>query len=159
MTEIIAARCLKCKAIIPNDSVFCPSCGKKKPMRAGLKTSDIIKWTVFGLTVGLMAWGMFNFFQNKVNEIDNPTTIRQAPVSDIIRQKCIEAIRKEVNNPSTLDIHYITGYASDRLESGTQRVVQTFSARNSFGLKQTFDAQCLLKANGDFVYRIIELGR
>lgn len=151
----LVGQCGACKGTVSKSAKVCPHCGQKKPFSTGRKKSRIFKWGV----LALMAWGMFSFFKGQVEKIENPTVPSQLAVSDTVRQKCLEAIRREVNNPSTLDIHHVIGYAADRLESGTQRVVQTFSAQNAFGLRQTFDAQCLLKANGEFVFRIVEQGR
>jgi hypothetical protein len=148
MSEIIAARCFKCKAIIPNDSLVCPSCGKKKPVRASGS-----EWAITKFFTSILIFIGFVYLLNSLGSALQKNT---PTVSPVLREQCLRVIRASVNNPSTLDIHYLTGYAVDKLDDGTQRMVQTFSAQNGFGLRQTFDAQCILKPNGKFDFRIIE---
>jgi hypothetical protein len=148
MSEIIAARCFKCKAIIPHDSVFCPSCGKKSPVRAPGSEWAITKF------IGSIV--LFIVFVKVLMSLAGSVQSNTPVVSPVLRDQCLRVIRASVNNPSTLDIHYLTGYAVDKLPDGTQRMVQTFSAQNGFGLRQTFDAQCILKPNGKFDFRIVE---
>jgi hypothetical protein len=80
------------------------------------------------------------------------------PLETAIRQ-CEAGIRASVNNPSTVDIHRFTGFGNDVAADGTRRITQTFSAKNGFGLEQTYDALCLLKPDGKFDIKIVEQGR
>jgi hypothetical protein len=88
-----------------------------------------------------------------------PTGSAPATVPNAARDMCINAIRTSVNNPSTLDIHMITGYAAQTSGDGITRMTQTFSAKNAFGLEKTFDAQCTIYPNGKMDFNVIEQGR
>lgn len=64
------------------------------------------------------------------------------------RRVCNEAIRSNVNHPSTLDIHWITGYTSRVSNNGNREIIQKFSAKNSFGLELEYRARCLVMPSG-----------
>lgn len=72
------------------------------------------------------------------------------------KQMCIDAIKSRVNHPSTLDIHSITGYGTRVANNGNREVIQTFSAKNSFGLELKHRARCLIMPNGDLEITITE---
>jgi hypothetical protein len=72
------------------------------------------------------------------------------------RQLCIDAIKNRVNHPSTLNIHSITGYSTRVANNGNREVIQTFSAKNSFGLELKNQARCLIMPNGKLEITITE---
>ncbi|AEP10296.1 hypothetical protein MICA_1988 [Micavibrio aeruginosavorus ARL-13] len=74
------------------------------------------------------------------------------------KQMCIDAITASVHNPSTLNIHRVSGYGSNVSGNGTRRITQTFSAKNAFGLKKTFDAYCEISPEGKLTINIVEQG-
>lgn len=74
----------------------------------------------------------------------------------ISRKLCIDAIKGNVNHPSTLDINTITGYATRVANNGNREIIQTFSAKNSFGLKLSYRARCLVMPDGKLEIAINE---
>lgn len=72
------------------------------------------------------------------------------------RQMCIDAIKSRVNHPSTLDVNTFTGYGTRVANNGNREVIQTFSAKNSFGLELKHRARCLIMPNGDLEITITE---
>lgn len=64
------------------------------------------------------------------------------------REACERAIRAQVNNPSTLDLHRVTGYATTVHNNGNRTVLQDFSAKNALGLEAGYQARCLVQPTG-----------
>lgn len=58
-----------------------------------------------------------------------------------------------------VDVPASSGYGTDVMGNGTRRITQTFSAKNSFGLEQTFDAYCTISPAGELDIKIVEQGR
>lgn len=74
----------------------------------------------------------------------------------ISRKMCSDAIKDNVNHPSTLDVNTFTGYATRVANNGNREVIQTFSAKNSFGLKLNYRARCLVTPDGKMEISINE---
>jgi len=72
------------------------------------------------------------------------------------RQLCVDAIRSRVNHPSILDIHTITGYGTRVANNGNREVIQSFSAKNSFGLELEYRARCLVTPSGKLEIAVTE---
>ena len=107
----------------------------------------------------LLYFVIFVLATNYMLRNHTPTGSVPAPVPDTARETCINTIRASVNNPSTLDIHLITGYAAQTSADGITHMTQTFSAKNAFGLEKTFDAYCTLYPNGKMDFTMSEQGR
>ncbi len=65
------------------------------------------------------------------------------------RELCEKEIRARVKNPSTLNIHRITGYSSRVANNGNRTVFQEFTAKNGFGVEATHQARCLIQPSGE----------
>ncbi len=69
---------------------------------------------------------------------------------------CDLAIKESIVNKSTLDI---STFGGDKFKDkeGNYRVIREFSAKNTFGLKQTFKATCTTDKNDKFDFQIHEV--
>jgi hypothetical protein len=74
----------------------------------------------------------------------------------ISRRLCEDGIRGWAKHPSTVDIHSIMGYGSKVISTGERLIVQSFTARNSFGLELTYQAQCVVQPDGTLQINIAE---
>lgn len=142
----LMATCRVCGGSISKQAAACPHCGQLHPFR---KKTSMLKIILLIFMLG----GIINAFTNLSSGTPPAVT---ASNTDKLRELCIGGIRATVTNPSTLDIHYLTGYAHDVIPGGTERMVQTFSAKNAFGLEKTYDAQCLLHPDGKLDFRVVE---
>lgn len=71
-----------------------------------------------------------------------PADVEPRASADQIRE-CGELIKDRVSNPSTLDIHWISGTVSDmKGTGGTARVRINFDASNAFGVESHYRALC-----------------
>jgi hypothetical protein len=64
------------------------------------------------------------------------------------REACEREIRARVTNPSTLDLHRFTGYATSVHNNGNRTLVQDFTASNALGVGSKYEARCLVLPNG-----------
>lgn len=142
--------CYVCGGNVSKRAVTCPHCGQSKPVKIE-KTSLKTRLIVYSL---LTIFLMVGILSNQNN--GGPSRAPASPVLNPARETCLDAIRGSVKNPSTLDIHTVTGYGTDTLGDGTIRITQTFSAKNTFGLQQTYDAYCTMSPNGKFNIKITE---
>lgn len=122
------------------------------------KSKDWRRIFFYGVIVLALLAGMQLY---QAYSIDPNFQTAPSPSSDIeiAIQKCEAGIMASSNNPSTVDIHRVTGFANNIDAAGTRRITQTFSAKNSFGLEKTFDAYCSLTSNGKFNINIEEQGK
>lgn len=151
------AQCHACEGVVSKVAKTCPHCGQKKPYKVPTNWKKI--WIYAGLGFGI--WCMVSVMavlQSNPDYQGSPAPSGGTNLEAAIR-KCEAGIRGTVNNPSTVDIHRFTGFGNDIAADGTRRITQTFSAKNGFGLEQTFDAYCSLNPDGKFDIRIGEQGR
>ena len=73
------------------------------------------------------------------------------------RKACEQAIQASVTHPSTLDLHQLTGYATEVHNNGNRTVIQEFSARIGLGVELQHQAKCLIQPNGDLEIVITSL--
>lgn len=148
--------CRACNGVVSKAAKVCPHCGQKKPYKAKTNWKKILIYSGIG-------FGLWSFI-NIMAAIQSNPDYQRAPspqdqnIETAIR-KCEAAILGSVNNPSTVDIKRFTGFGQDETSDGTKRITQTFSAKNSFGLEQTYDAYCTLTRDGKFDIKIQEQGR
>jgi hypothetical protein len=120
----------------------CPHCGQDSPYKKPASSG-----------VGLKFWGIFALallIPMLMAQMNAPTnTPVNTGISDEDAHKlCIQAIQASVNNPSTLDIQRVVGYGQEVLDNGTHKIIQSFSAKNGFGLEKKYDALCLVSPKG-----------
>lgn len=75
---------------------------------------------------------------------------------DKSRELCIDEIKRRVTHPSTLDIYFLTGYATSTAPNGNRETIQIFSTKNSFGLELKHRARCLITTDGGLDITITE---
>ncbi len=146
-------QCHACGGTISKTAKSCPHCGQKKPFQGRKELSPLVTWSVItiGTLIGLstLADGLSKGAGSRAPSYSESSS----------RMLCEDAIKSFVNNPSTLKINSLSGYASDVTGGGVRRITQTFSAKNSFGLQKTFDAYCLISPNGQLQdFKAIEQG-
>ncbi len=149
--------CHACDGTVSKAAKTCPHCGEKKPYREKGK-AGIGTWAVIIFMTFIILGQMGNLFDGSGGTPSVSSSQTSTDLETAMR-KCEAGIRASVNNPSTVDIHRFTGFGNDIAADGTRRITQTFSAKNGFGLEQTFDAYCSLKPDGKFDIRIVEQGR
>lgn len=146
-------QCNTCSGKISKKAKVCPHCGQRKP-------TTIYKKSPGGL---IMIAILFIFLCMGFNSIltmphSASHNIKPSISESAAREMCQEAIRARINNPSSLKIHYITGYGAN--VAATQILItQTFSSKNSFGLEKTYDAYCKLMHDGKFDFNVVEKGQ
>lgn len=154
-TDLISklGACRACAHVVSKKAKICPQCGEKNPFHGRAKLSSIVSWSaiIFLIILGISS---FNESARTVGTINSNTANTYPEIE--AKDMCIGAIKVFVNNPSTLSIHYVTGYATNIATDGTRRITQTFSAKNAFGLKKTFDAYCKITRDGKFDISIQE---
>lgn len=92
---------------------------------------------VAALILGVIFVGAY-FWLDQGDSVD----IEPRASADQIRE-CGDLIKGSVNNPSTLDIHWISGTVSDmKGTGGTARVRISFDASNAFGVESYYRALC-----------------
>lgn len=149
--------CHACQGSVSKKAKVCPHCGEKRPYRPPTNWKKIMTYS--GIFFGLYMFGqLIGTYSGKPEYRGSPSPQSEATLNSAIR-KCEAGIMATVNNPSTVDIHRFTGFGSDVSPDGTRRITQTFSAKNGFGLEQTYDAYCAIKADGEFDIKIMEQGR
>lgn len=151
--------CHACNGIVSKQAKSCPHCGEKKPYKGEGKKSGL--WPAIFIVFG------FFYLMSQIGQMFVPVEERVAR-NDVpmgygteakAREMCEKAIYASVNNPSTVNIESVLGYGTNVDEVGTRRITQSFSAKNSFGLKKNFDAYCSVKSDGTFDINIVEQGR
>lgn len=73
------------------------------------------------------------------------------------RNNCESRIAASIVHPSTLEIHRITGYATQTHSNGNRTTQQEFTAQNSYGLRLRYRATCLFEPSGKFDFSVSEL--
>lgn len=149
--------CHACGGTVSKTAKVCPHCGEKKPYQPPKNWKKIFLYSF----IGMLLYGFMQVIvslSSNPNYQASPSPTQSSSVEDAVRA-CEAGIRASVNNPSTVDVHRFTGFANNIDAAGTRRITQTFSAKNSFGLKQTFDAYCSLTSAGKFDIKIVEQGR
>lgn len=151
--------CHACGGTVSKSAKTCPHCGERKPYREVNNKPGFWTWVfiIFGFFFLMAQIGnMFVPVEERVARQNQPSGYGSEAEA---RAKCERAIRSSVNNPSTVDIQSFVGYGTDVTSDGTKRITQSFSAKNSFGAKQTYDAYCTIKSDGKFNIMIEEQGR
>ena len=148
--------CHACGGTVSKSAKTCPQCGEKKPYRGKDRKAGLGTWLFLIFGFFIMMGQIANLSGS--GSSSSGTANAYGSESDA-RQKCEKAIRISVNNPSTVDIQSVVGYGTDVAADGTRRITQSFSAKNSFGLKQSYDAYCTIKPNGELDIKIAEQGR
>jgi hypothetical protein len=146
-------QCHACSGSVSKKAKTCPHCGQKKPIKNKSKLGGYI-------LMGFAIWLLVSAINSASNLSSNggDSSSAPGPDSELAREACENAIRVFANNPSTLKIHRISGYATNVDSAGTRRITQTFSAKNAFGLEKTFDAYCSMTAKAEFDINIVEQG-
>ncbi len=149
-------QCHACLGTVSKKAKTCPHCGEKKPFRGRKKLSPLVSWSIiiFATLIGI---GMISGVSAPPAPPDSSGGSSGYPESES-RQMCERAIRASLNNPSTLKIHGISGYATNVDSSGTRRITQSFSAKNGFGLQLTYDAYCIITPDGQLDIKVAEQG-
>lgn len=80
--------------------------------------------------------------------------ILSLPESDA-QELCIEAIKNNVKNPSTLDLS-VFGYSSRKNNNGSWTILENFSVKNSFGQSLNYEAMCLISNKGELSLTVEE---
>jgi hypothetical protein len=81
-------------------------------------------------------------------------SVRFAELSS--RELCDAAIKSHALHPSTVDIKTFTGYETRTYANGNRAIWQYFTAQNSFGLKLSYRARCLIEPSGKLEIVILE---
>ncbi len=147
-------QCHACQGTVSKKAKACPHCGQKKPFKQKSKLGGYI---LMGFAIWILI-SVINTASHLPSHDSDNTSSASAVSSETAREACENAIRAFVNNPSTLKIHRISGYATNVDSAGTRRITQTFSAKNAFGLEKTFDAYCSMTAKSEFDIKVVEEG-
>ena len=97
--------------------------------------------------------------QTRVPKVGHPAAAKVVPTANderASRDLCEARIKSGARHPSTVDIHWFTGYATKTLENGTRIVWQDFTAKNDYGLELTYTALCEISPNGNLEISISE---
>lgn len=132
--------CHACGGIVSKTAKTCPHCGEKKPYRKKGK-AGFWTWVVIIFMTFIILGQIGNLFDGSGGAPSVSSSSTSIDLETAMR-KCEAGIRASVNNSSTVDIHRFTGFGNDIAADGTRRITQTFSAKNGFGLEQTYDAYC-----------------
>ncbi len=143
------AQCYACNGVVSKGAAVCPHCGQKKPSK---KPSRVLLYFVCFI-------GLIIVMEKSLAMLGNAHQGQNIPVSNTnsadeksVHEMCMAAIKASVANPSTLNIHRVMGYGSRVERNGDIIVVQTFSAKNGFGLEKTYEALCTQTAKGKFKF-------
>ena len=134
--------CHVCSGQVSKKAKTCPHCGQKNPAKKPGEISKPLAWTIILFTI-FTGIGMIGNNDPSVKVYD-----AGAYPEHESHELCIDGIKSSVNNPSTLDISYVLGYATDLANGTTRRIVQEFSAQNGFGLRKKFTAYCMISKDG-----------
>lgn len=136
--------CHVCSGQVSKKAKTCPHCGQKNPAKKPQGISKPLAWIVILITIVTIIDMIGNKNQPMVLKVQDAGAYPERKSQEL----CIDGIKSSVNNPSTLDISYVLGYATDLANSTTRRIVQEFSAQNAFGLRKKFTAYCMISKDG-----------
>jgi hypothetical protein len=147
--------CKTCNQEISLSAKTCPKCGEKNPCKRPKEVPKALAWFIIGFAV----LGGIGAITSDTSTLGSGLSSAAGYPADASRALCEKAIMVSANNPSTVDIQSFVGYATDVLGNGNRRITQTFSAKNGFGLKTTYDAYCTITPSGELDIKIVEQGR
>lgn len=143
MTEVINSKmgpCKVCGEVISRQAKVCPKCGQKKPIKTHRFRN--VMFVLLALTI------IVNILPRPEERPLSPDELKQQAArvaEDIMKDGCHDLIRRSIRHSQTIDIYRgRSGYSYEPHEDGSAKMMQAFSAKNSFGLELEYTAICTL---------------
>ncbi len=149
LKNVSISACKTCGDTVSKTASTCPHCGQRSPYKKPSSNIVARSLIIYAVVSAILVFG-FKTTPVSTTSINSSTSASSSNSYELsARNDCEDMIKLSANNPSTLKIHSILGYASKKLPDQSWAITQEFSAKNSFGLEKKMVAYCKASSKGE----------